>query len=140
MKVILHILFVTLGFLSFAQATHTITVRKEKSSGAIISDDTKPSFPGGLSELNKFVSANIKFPETYKTDSLFKSCKVYVKFVVNENGDVSNPEIIRGCFKFDECDKEALRVVGIMPKWSPAIKDGKPIKHIYSLPVSFKIQ
>lgn len=128
--------------LSNAQNTQTITVKKETSSPIVTVSDSnsQPSFPGGLVELNKFISANLKFPEAYKSDSLFSSCRVYVKFVVNENGDVVSPEIIRGCFKYDECDKEVLRVVRIMPKWNPGTKDGKPIKHAYSLPIAFKLQ
>jgi TonB family protein len=97
-----------------------------------------PVFPGGNVELQKFLKNNIVFPLRCKNDTTFKGCKVYVKFIVNENGKVSDPQIVKGCFKYDACDAEVLRVVSIMPNWIPAQREGKPVKRTFSLPVEFK--
>jgi TonB family protein len=98
-----------------------------------------PAFPGGTPSLNEFLRKHIVFPEHYKTDSTFTNCKVFVKFMVNEDGSISDPQIIKGCWKFDACDAEVLRVVSIMPKWIPAKREGKPCKRTFSLPVMFKM-
>ncbi|MFZ6009074.1 MAG: energy transducer TonB [Bacteroidota bacterium] len=98
-----------------------------------------PVFPGGTPSLHEFLRKNIVFPQRCKSDSSFSGCKVYVKFMVNEDGSISDPQIVKGCPKFDECDAEVLRVVSIMPKWIPAKRDNVPVKRSYSLPVSFKI-
>ena len=63
-----------------------------------------------------------------------------VKFVVNESGDISNVEILKGVPGCNDCDKEAIRVVKSMPKWKPAKMTGRAVKCYFNLPFSFKIQ
>jgi protein TonB len=103
---------------------------------SLYSQNQIPSFPGGSSELNKFLSSNIKAPERWKESGI--SCRVYVKFTVNTDSTLSDIKILKGCPGFPECDAEVLRVVPLMPKWIPALEDGKAIKRGFSLPVDFK--
>ena len=64
--------------------------------------------------------------------------KVYIKFVVNEDGSVSQAQVVRGIG--GGCDEEALRVVKDMPKWKAGKQRGKNVKVWYTLPVYFKLQ
>jgi periplasmic protein TonB len=97
-----------------------------------------PEYPGGKVELDAFIQKNLKFPAEYSNNSNFKECVVYVKFTVDTSGKILNPLINKGCFGFDQCDKEALRIVSLMPLWKPAKSEGNPVKRSYNLPVTFK--
>lgn len=99
-----------------------------------------PEYVGGKIALDKFIEQNLKFPEKYKNEINFKPCRVLVKFIIDETGKIINPQIAKGCFGFDACDLEALRLVSLMPLWIPAKKDNKPVKRSYSLPFDFTRQ
>lgn len=95
-----------------------------------------PEFPGGTEALYKYISENIKYPEQAKADGI--EGRVFVRFVVMDNGDVVNVEVARGIG--GGCDEEALRVVKAMPKWTPAVYEGKPVNVQYALPINFKLK
>jgi TonB family protein len=97
-----------------------------------------PEFPGGKDSLNKFLSRNLVFPIEYKNDAAFKECSVHVKFQVEASGKLSDIKISKGCFGFDKCDLEALRLVKMMPAWKPASKGGEAVKKGYNLIIPFK--
>jgi protein TonB len=63
--------------------------------------------------------------------------RVFVKFVVELNGAISFPEIVKGINK--ECDEEALRVIGKAPKWKPASYQGRTVRQAFTLPLTFKL-
>jgi periplasmic protein TonB len=100
--------------------------------------EVQPEFVGGKTELDKFIQQNLKFPEKYKNQINFKPCKVLLKFIIDETGKITNTQIARGCFGFDACDLEALRIMSLMPNWIPAKKDNKAVKRSYSLVIDFK--
>ena len=90
-----------------------------------------PEFPGGESKLIEFVSKNICCPQEVKEAPI--SGKVFVKFIVEPDGSISNAEVLKGVgFGWDE---EAVRVVMSMPKWKPGMQNGKPIRVSYMLPI-----
>ena len=62
---------------------------------------------------------------------------VYVKFIVNKDRAVVNPEVRRGVS--ESLNKEALRVVKMMPKWIPSEQNGKKVHVSFTLPISFKL-
>lgn len=95
-------------------------------------------FPGGLSEMAKFIQKNLQYPAMAREAGISGKC--FLKFVVNENGDISNVEILKGVSGCPECDKEAIRVVKSMPKWKAAKMTGRSVKCYFNLPISFKIQ
>jgi protein TonB len=95
-----------------------------------------PSFPGGDKALYEYLAKNIKYPAVAKDNGI--EGKVYIKFVVNEDGSVSQAQVARGIG--GGCDEEALRVVKDMPKWKPGKQRGKNVKVWYTLPVYFKLQ
>ena len=92
-----------------------------------------PSFKGNI---NAWLADNIRYPE-----ALAESCvqgRVIVTFVVEEDGSISSPVVVRSLDPL--LDAEALRVVGIMPKWKPGLRNGKPVRVRFTLPVTFKIE
>lgn len=118
--------------LSAGDSQNSTTLTKENVGAGI----TMPEFPGGDVGLSKYLAENVKFPENAKKDSLSK--KVFVQFVINQEGDVENVKVVRGVDK--AFDKEAIRVVESMPKWEPAKQFGKPIKFTHTIGVGFKTE
>ena len=98
--------------------------------------DVDPTYPGGVEELYKYISENINYPEAAKAAG--EEGRVMVRFVVEADGSVTDAEVVRGIG--GECDAEALRVINAMPKWEPAMKDGKAVRVRYTVPINFKLQ
>jgi len=94
-----------------------------------------PQYPGGQDELAKFLGQHIKYPEAAKKDSI--SGRVYVQFVVNKTGQINNVKLVRGIG--GGCDEEAIRVVKMMPLWTPALQNGKPVSVFFNLPIVFTL-
>jgi protein TonB len=95
-----------------------------------------PSFPGGDAAMLAYLGKNIKYPTLAKESGIQGT--VYVTFVVEKDGSVSNVKVLRGIG--GGCDEEAIRVVKSMPKWSPGKQRGKPVKVQYNLPCRFVLQ
>ncbi|UOQ55580.1 energy transducer TonB [Hymenobacter cellulosivorans] len=93
-----------------------------------------PSFPGGEAAFTKFLRAKIQYPTTALNHGT--SGKVHVSFVVDEQGHILDPKVVKGLgFGLDE---EALRLVRIMPWWNPGKIGGQPVKVAYTLPIVFR--
>jgi protein TonB len=95
-----------------------------------------PEFPGGMSECMKFLGKNIKYPTISQENGV--QGRVIVQFVVNQDGSIVDAVVARGVDPY--LDKEALRVVGMMPKWKPGKQRGKAVRVKYTLPVMFRLQ
>ena len=95
-----------------------------------------PSYPGGDAKLMEFVAKNIKYPQIARETGI--QGRVFVGFVVEPDGSVSNVKVLRGIG--GGCDEEAMRVVKSMPKWKPGKQRGKAVRVSYMLPVNFKLQ
>ena len=95
-----------------------------------------PEFPGGMGACLKFLMANTEYPEKAKAQKV--EGKVSVKFVVEKDGSISNPQIIKGGNPL--LNDEALRVVNSMPKWKPGKQRGKVVRVGYTVPIIFKLQ
>lgn len=98
--------------------------------------EVEPQFEGGLEALYKYLAENIKYPEQAKSDGI--QGRVFVRFVIEADGSVTNAQVLRGIG--GGCDEEALRVVEAMPKWTPGMQQGKPVRVQFNLPITFKIQ
>lgn len=95
-----------------------------------------PEFPGGTGELLNYMSSNIKYPKSAVEKNL--EGRVFVMFVIEKDGSISNIEILKGFDK--ECDAEAVRVVSSMPKWNPGVnKEGEVVRTKYTIPVVYKL-
>lgn len=98
--------------------------------------DNPPSFPGGSVALTKFLNQNIIFPKSAEGKQI--NGKVTIRFIVDENGKVSNVTVKKGIPDCPECDREALRVVQNIPSFIPATLNGKNVASTYALPITFK--
>jgi len=96
-----------------------------------------PEFPGGARELMKFISANIEYPEIAQGD--MGQGRVIVRFIVDKEGNIIQPKVVRSVDPY--LDKEALRIVGLMPKWKPGeLDDGTKVAVRFTIPVMFRLQ
>lgn len=95
-----------------------------------------PSFPGGEDALRKFIAHSIKYPVIAQENGI--QGKVYVTFVVDKDGSITNAKVARGVDQ--SLDKEALRVVNSLPKWVPGKQGGKPVRVSFTVPISFVLQ
>ena len=95
-----------------------------------------PEFPGGELALRKYIAENVRYPEMAKENDIQGT--VYVRFVVDTDGSVSNVEVLRGVDPL--LDKEAKRVVETLPKWKPGRQRGKAVKVSHSVPIKFALQ
>ncbi len=109
--------------------------KAEESQVFFIVEDM-PEFPGVELALRKFIANAIKYPVIAQENGI--QGKVYVNFVVDKDGSITNAKIARGVDP--SLDKEALRVVNSLPKWKPGMQRGKPVKVSYTVPISFVLQ
>ncbi|MDL2208070.1 energy transducer TonB [Parabacteroides sp. OttesenSCG-928-O15] len=115
----------------------TVVEEEEESDTQIFTVVEKmPQFPGGDAALLKFVNSSIKYPVIAQENGI--QGRVVISFVVNRDGSVVDAEIVRG--QDPSLDKEALRVIGTMPKWSPGEQRGKPVRVKYTMPIQFRLQ
>jgi len=97
--------------------------------------DVRPTFPGGDQKLMEWISQHLQYPQN-AYDSHIQG-RVIVQFLVKEDGSVKDAKIIRGVW--DALDMEALRVIETLPKFYPAIVNGKPIKYWFTIPITFRL-
>lgn len=109
---------------------------KHKEDEIFVAVEQQAEFPGGQAALMKFLSSNIRYPETAQANDI--QGRVIVKFVVEKDGSIGNVTIAKGVDK--DLDREAIRVVKRMPKWQPGKNNGVPVRSYFTLPVTFKLQ
>ncbi|MBZ0242672.1 MAG: TonB family protein [Bacteroidales bacterium] len=98
--------------------------------------ESMPEFPGGPGKMMEYIAKNIKYPAMARESGI--QGRVFVNFVVEPDGSVSNVKILRGIG--GGCDEEAVRVVEDMPKWTPGRQRGKAVRVSFNLPVRFTLQ
>lgn len=109
---------------------------EEKNEQVFVVVEDMPEFPGGELALRKWIANNIDYPVIAAENGI--QGKVYVTFVVDKDGGVSNARIARGVDP--SLDQEALRVVNNLPKWKPGMQRGKPVRVSYTVPINFQLQ
>lgn len=95
--------------------------------------DKNAEYPGGTEALMKFIMTNLKYPETCRKEGI--QGRVVIKFVVNTDGSIVDMEEARS--PHADLTAEAMRVIKMMPKWTPATVGGKTIRSRFNLPVMF---
>jgi protein TonB len=98
--------------------------------------ETMPLFPGGLLALREYLYSSLRYPTLAKETNIQGT--VYLTFVVEKDGSVSDVSILRGIG--GGCDEEAIKVVKQMPKWSPGKQRNVPVRVRYNLPVKFVLK
>ncbi|MBT3612473.1 MAG: energy transducer TonB [Flavobacteriales bacterium] len=97
--------------------------------------ENMPEFPGGDLGLMKYIQKNVKYPAIAKEYNI--TGKVYVSFIVDRSGSVTNAKIVRGVDK--NLDAEALRVVKSLPKYKPGKQRGKAVRVMFTIPINFTL-
>lgn len=115
-----------------------IAIEEEPLPVAEIIDfpDVEAGFPGGAGELIKWINSNVVYPET--AIEMEDQGRVYLSFVVEADGSISNIKVERGVTK--ELDREAKRLARKMPKWTPGEAAGKKVRTRCRLPIVFTLQ
>ncbi|MBU0765424.1 MAG: TonB family protein [Bacteroidetes bacterium] len=97
--------------------------------------ELKPEFPGGETELLKFLTKNTHYPVTARESGI--QGRIFIEFVIEKTGEPGEVKIKRGVHPL--LDKEGLRVIRMMPVWTPGIDDGFPVRVQYLVPLNFKL-
>lgn|SRR5574344_589407 len=98
--------------------------------------EQEASFPGGYDKLMEYLSKNIKYPQQARETGT--KGRVMLTFVVERDGSITDIKVLRDIGS--GCGEEAIRVVKIMPKWTPAKQRGKAVRQQFNLPVVFNLQ
>ncbi len=95
-----------------------------------------PQYPGGLAAVSQYLSDNIVYPEEAQKQNI--EGQVLLKLIIDSLGNVTDVLVMKSVHPL--LDSEAVRVARKMPKWEPAIKDGKPAKAWGFQPILFKLE
>ncbi|MFZ9657762.1 MAG: energy transducer TonB [Crocinitomicaceae bacterium] len=138
----------TLSFLLYFSFTSFLALSQELTAKEI--DTTKnliysvveedAQFPGGQKALGQYLADNINMHEVIGCVSEEFYSKVFVQFVINKDGCVEQAEIHKSTAYCPPCNKEALRLVESMPKWTPGIVNGQAVSMYFRLPIIFSVQ
>lgn len=123
--------------LPFAQAlagAHSLHAQESEEPSLTIVE-VMPEFPGGQEAMYKYLGKTVEYPDKALEAGI--QGVVYVNFIIEKDGMLSNARILRGASPL--LDSEALRVVQGMPKWTPGMQSGKPVRVQYNLPIRFVI-
>lgn len=129
LKVVLMMLVLLFSFM-------TSTAQTKKNNMVFDVVEVMPQFPGGQIAMLKYIMENIKYPEQAMKEGI--QGRVAVSFIVEKDGRVSNVRLLHSVQS--ALDKEAIRVVKSMPKWTPGKHNGKPVRVRFNLPVMFKLK
>lgn len=97
--------------------------------------DQMPEFPGGIEQLKVYISDHLVYPPEASKKKI--QGKVFVSFIVDKEGKVTNAKIVRGVDPL--LDKAALKVISELPKWKPGENKGKLVNVAYTIPVKFAL-
>lgn len=110
-------------------------VPEADKDGIYLTADKMPEYPGGMNELMTFLGKNIKYPVEAQKNKIMG--RVIVQFVVMEDGSLGMERVVRSVDP--QLDAEALRVIKLMPKWTPGTVKGDPVKVRFTVPVMFRL-
>ena len=96
--------------------------------------DLFAEFPGGDNEMYKFIKTNLHYPPSAKESGI--QGRVTCRFIIEKDGTISNIKVVRSLHTL--LDKEAVRVIESMPKWTPAKRNGEPVRVVFCIPITFK--
>lgn len=113
----------------------TSTAQTKKNDMVFDVVEVMPQYPGGQIAMLKYIMENIKYPEQAMKEGI--QGRVTVRFIVEKDGSISNVKPVLSVHPL--LDKEAVRVVESMPKWSPGKQNGKPVRVRFNVPVMFKL-
>jgi len=113
----------------------TSTAQTKKNDMVFDVVEVMPQFPGGQIAMLQYLMKNIKYPEQAMKEGI--QGRVAVRFIVEKDGSISDVKPVLSVHPL--LNKEAVRVVKSMPKWSPGKHNGKPVRVRFNLPIMFKL-
>ena len=113
----------------------TSTAQTKKNNMVFDVVEVMPQFPGGQIAMMKYIMENMKYPKQAMKEGI--QGRVTVRFIVEKDGSISDVKPILSVHPL--LNKEAVRVVESMPKWTPGKQNGKPVRVRFNLPVMFKL-
>lgn len=119
--------------LLFSFTTSTAQTKKNDMVFDVV--EVMPQFPGGQIAMMKYIMENMKYPKQAMKEGI--QGRVTVRFIVEKDGSISDVKPILSVHPL--LNKEAVRVVESMPKWTPGKQNGKPVRVRFNLPVMFKL-
>ena len=123
------IVFVSLAGVALAQSDSNSGSAK-KTEDVI----TQPEFKGGIEKMYEYISTNFVYPDEAQKRSV--NGKMEVEFTVEKSGDITYVGILKGLdYSIDE---EVLRLLKAMPRWTPATKNGVPVRYKVSMPITIR--
>lgn len=114
----------------------TSTAQTKKNNMVFDVVEVMPQFPGGQIAMMKYIMENMKYPEQAMKEGI--QGRVTVRFIVEKDGSISDVKPVLSVHPL--LNKEAVRVVESMPKWTPGKHNGKPVRVRFNLPVMFKLK
>jgi protein TonB len=118
----------------FEEPVAEVVVEEEENKIFTVVEQ-QPEFEGGYEAMMNFIRKNMRYPASARRMGVEGT--VYVSFVVSKDGSISEVQVVRGISA--DCDKEAMRVVSMMPPWKPGRQNGKPVFVRFVLPIKFKL-
>jgi protein TonB len=98
--------------------------------------EVMPEFPGGIEALTKYLSSHVKYPRQYLEMNV--NGTVYLSFVINKKGKVTDISVLKGLHESDAFEIEAMKAISSMPDWKPGMQSNKEVSVMYTLPVAFR--
>ena len=125
-----------LGSADIADLQNVITQSSEEKEEPYTMVEQMPQFPGGPTELMKYISTNLHYPANAQENGI--QGRVILRFVVSAEGNVEDVTVLRSLDPY--CDKEAVRVIQSLPKWIPGKHNGRNVPVYYTCPIVFRLQ
>lgn len=122
-------------FLMNQNDAYNVVMRKKSGEKIYSSVETMPQYPGGMKYFKRYIDRNLKYPENAKNNKI--EGVVVMQFVVEKNGDITNPRVVRRLEA--SLDSVAMNLIKGMPRWTPASDHGVKVRCKYSVPIAFKI-
>ena len=137
MKRFLVLLIFSMFGLAAVRAQDSVVLQEEDENKIFDVVEQMPEYPEGMAALLKFISNNLKVPKELESEDLIPS-KVAASFIVEKDGSITDIKITKSVHPL--LDAEYVRVIGLIPKWNPGMKDGKSVRVRCSIPMLFHFQ
>ena len=137
MKRFLVLLIFSVFGLAAVRAQDSVVLQEEDENKIFDVVEQMPEYPEGMAALLKFISNNLKVPKGLESEDLIPS-KVAASFIVEKDGSITDIKITKSVHPL--LDAEYVRVIGLIPKWNPGMKDGKSVRVSCSIPMLLHFQ
>jgi periplasmic protein TonB len=113
-------------------------VDRSDSNAVYTYADVIAEFPGGYDSMACYIYTNLNYPESERKTKIEGS--VYISFIIEKDGSLSDFSVSKPLHGHPVFDEEAMRVMKAMPRWNPAINEGKPVRMAVTVPIRFTLK